>query len=257
MNPVAIIGRTTLDFLQVVGRLGIFVGQIARAAASFKIYWRQIFTQFLEIGFYSLPVVGLTAIFTGAVLALQSYTGFSRFNAESSIASVVVLSITRELGPVLAGLMLAGRVGAAIAAEIGTMKVTEQIDALYTLNTNPFQYLVLPRVLAGMIMMPLLVVVADIIGVMGGYMVSIYKLNFTAYSYLKSTFEYLEYQDVRSGLIKACAFGFIVTVMGCYHGYNSKKGAQGVGIATTNAVVSASILILLTNYIITGLLFAK
>lgn len=257
MNPVAVIGRLFIDFLANIGSLGIFWWQIFAAFFSFKIYWRQIFKQMVEIGYYSLPVVGLTAIFTGAVLALQSYTGFSRFNAESSIASVVVLSITRELGPVLAGLMLAGRVGAAIAAEIGTMKVTEQIDALYTLNTNPFNYLVLPRVIAGILMLPLLVVIADVIGVFGGYLVSIYKLGFSPYTYLKSTFDFLETQDVISGLIKAAFFGFVVTAMGCYHGYNSKRGAQGVGIATTNAVVSASILILISNYVITGILFAK
>ncbi len=257
MNPVAVIGRVFIDSLQMLGRLGIFISIIIRSLFSLKIYWRQIFRQMIEVGYLSLPVVGLTAIFTGAVLALQSYTGFSRFNAESSIASVVVLSITRELGPVLAGLMLAGRVGAAIAAEIGTMKVTEQIDALYTLNTDPFKYLVLPRVIAGVITLPLLVVIADIIGVFGGYLVSIYKLGFSPFSYLKSTFDYLESQDVISGLIKASVFGFIVTSMGCYHGYNSKRGAQGVGIATTNAVVSASILILLTNYVITGILFTN
>jgi phospholipid/cholesterol/gamma-HCH transport system permease protein len=257
MNPVAIIGKIFLDSLAVLGRLGIYFSMIVRALFSTKIYFREIFKQLIDIGYYSLPVVGLTAIFTGAVLALQSYTGFSRFNAESSIASVVVLSITRELGPVLAGLMLAGRVGAAIAAEIGTMKVTEQIDALYTLNTDPMKYLVLPRVLAGVITLPLLVLVADIIGVFGGYLVSIYKLGFSPYTYLKSTFDYLERSDVISGLIKAAVFGFIVTAMGCYNGYNSPKGAQGVGIATTNAVVSSSIMILLANYIITGLLFSK
>lgn len=257
MNFVAGIGLFFITFLQAIGRLGLFVGQIIKALFSTKFYLKQIGRQIWSIGYNSLPVVGLTAIFTGAVLALQSYTGFSRFNAESSIASVVVLSITRELGPVLAGLMLAGRVGASIAAEIGTMKVTEQIDALYTLNTDPFKYLVLPRVLAGIITLPMLVVVADIIGVFGGYLVSIYKLDFNAYSYLKSTFEFLERPDVTSGLIKAAVFGFIVTTMGCYEGYHSKGGAQGVGNATTNAVVSGSVLILLANYLITGLLFGK
>lgn len=257
MNFVATIGRVFLSFLAAVGHLGLFVALIFKSMASTKFYFKQLLRQIWEIGYNSLPVIGMTAIFTGAVLALQSYTGFSRFNASSSIASVVVLSITRELGPVLAGLMLAGRVGAAIAAEIGTMKVTEQLDALHTLNTDPFKYLVLPRVIAGVITLPLLVIVADIIGVFGGYLVSVYKLDFNAYSYLKSTFEYLESSDVTSGLIKAAFFGFIVTTMGCYHGYNSKGGAQGVGMATTSAVVSASILILLSNYIITGLLFGK
>ncbi len=257
MNFVATIGHTFLNFISAVGRLGLFMALILRSFISTKFYWKQLFKQIWQIGYNSLPVIGMTAIFTGAVLALQSYTGFSRFNASSSIASVVVLSITRELGPVLAGLMLAGRVGASIAAEIGTMKVTEQLDALYTLNTDPFKYLVIPRVLAGIITLPLLVIIADIIGVLGGYLVSIYKLDFNGYSYLKSTFEYLEIPDITSGLIKAAFFGFIVTAMGCYHGYHSKGGAQGVGLATTSAVVSSSILILLSNYIITGILFGK
>ncbi len=216
-----------------------------------------LFKQCIEIGYYSLPVVGMTAIFTGAVLALQSYSGFSRFNAESSIAIVVVLSITRELGPVLAGLMVAGRIGAAYAAEIGTMRVTEQIDALVTLSTDPYKYLVLPRLIAGLTMLPLLVLIADIIGVFGGYLVSIHELGFSPGPYLKSTFDFLETKDVVSGLIKAGVFGFLIALMGCYHGFNSKGGAQGVGAATTHAVVSASILILLSNYFLTALLFAK
>ncbi len=257
MNFTAIIGRFTISFTQKVGNIALFILTIAKALLSTKIYFRAILRQFAEIGYFTLPVIGLTAIFTGAVLALQSYTGFSRFNAESAIASVVVLSITRELGPVLAGLMLAGRVGAAIAAELGPMKVTEQIDALYTVGANPFKYLIIPRVLAGVIMMPLLVLIADIIGVFGGYMVSVYKLGFSPYLYLKNTSLYLEAGDVISGLIKAVFFGFIVTTMGCYHGYGSLGGAQGVGNATTKAVVSSSILILLSNYIITGIMFGN
>ena len=198
----------------------------------------------LDIGYFSLPVVGLTAIFTGMVLALQSYTGFARFSAESAVATVVVLSVTRELGPVIAGLMVAGRVGAAMAAEIGTMRVTDQIDALTTLSTDPLRYLVLPRLLAGLITLPLLVLVADIIGVFGGYLVGVYKFGFNPEAYLARTEQYLETSDVVSGLVKAAVFGFIVALMGCYHGYHSRGGAQGVGQATTYAVVSASILIL-------------
>jgi phospholipid/cholesterol/gamma-HCH transport system permease protein len=169
----------------------------------------------------------------------------------------VVLSITRELGPVLAGLMVAGRIGASMAAEIGTMRVTEQIDALTTLSTNPFKYLVVPRLLAGVLMLPLLVLVADIIGVFGGYLVGVYKLGFNAGVYINSTVDFLEPLDVISGLVKASVFGFLIALMGCYNGYYSKGGAQGVGAATTNAVVSASILILTSNYIITELFFAS
>lgn len=257
MNPLATIGRVFLSFLAAVGRLTIFTGHGLAAALRPPYYPRQIFRMMLEIGYYSLPVIGLTAIFTGGVLALQSYTGFSRFSAESSIATVVVLSITRELGPVLAGLMVAGRIGAAFAAEIGTMRVTEQIDALVTLSTNPFKYLVFPRLLAGVLMLPCLVLVADIIGVFGGYVVSIQKLGFAPGPYINSTWSFLEARDVISGLVKASVFGFIIALMGCYHGYHSRGGAQGVGAATTNAVVSSSILILLFNYLITEMFFAK
>jgi phospholipid/cholesterol/gamma-HCH transport system permease protein len=191
------------------------------------------------------------------VLALQSYTGFARFSAESAIPNVVVVSITRELGPVLAGLMVTGRIAAAMAAEIGTMRVTEQIDALDTLATNPFKYLVAPRLIAGVTMLPILVLVADAIGVFGGYMVSIFKLGFNPGNYIKNTVDFMETMDVVSGLVKAGVFGFVITLMGCYHGYNSKGGAQGVGTATTNAVVSASILIFCSNYFITELFFAR
>lgn len=257
MNFFAPIGRMFLTFLAATGRVVLFVWAAIGGLLRPPFYTRMLVKQLVEIGYYSLPVVGMTAIFTGAVLALQSYSGFSRFNAESSIAIVVVLSITRELGPVLAGLMVAGRIGAAYAAEIGTMRVTEQIDALQTLSTDPYKYLVLPRLLAGITMLPVLVLIGDIIGVFGGYLVAVHDLGFSPMPYLRSTAEYLETRDVVSGLIKASAFGFIVTLMGCYHGFHSKGGAQGVGAATTHAVVSASILILLSNYFLTALLFAK
>jgi len=251
------LGRTFLIFLQATGRIVLFTATSVSHCLRPPIYPRLIGRQMIEIGYYSLPVVGLTAIFTGMVLALQSYTGFARFSAESAIPNVVVVSITRELGPVLAGLMVAGRVGAAMAAEIGTMRVTEQIDALDTLATNPFKYLVAPRLIAGLTMLPILVLIADIIGVFGGYVVSSYKLGFNPATYLKNTMDFVEPQDVISGLVKAGVFGFLVTLMGCYHGYNSRGGAQGVGAATTNAVVSASILILCFNYFITELFFAR
>jgi phospholipid/cholesterol/gamma-HCH transport system permease protein len=251
------IGRAFLSALEVIGRLSIFAILAVIHCVRPPYYPRLILRQMIEIGFYSLPVVGLTAIFTGMVLALQSFTGFTRFSAESAIPNVVVISITRELGPVLAGLMVAGRVGAAMAAEIGTMRVTEQIDALITLSTNPINYLVAPRLIAGLVMLPLLVLVADAIGVFGGYLVSIYKLGFNPEIYIRNTVEFVEPLDVISGLVKAAAFGFIIALMGCYHGYHSKVGAQGVGQATTNAVVSASIMILTFNYVITELFFAR
>ncbi|MFM8799311.1 MAG: MlaE family ABC transporter permease [Tagaea sp.] len=256
MNPLAKLGRVTLAFLARIGAVAVFTVRATSHCFRPPFYWRHIGRQMLDIGYFSLPVVGMTALFTGMVLALQSYTGFARFSAESAVATVVVLSMTRELGPVIAGLMVAGRIGASMAAEIGTMRVTEQIDALHTLSTNPMKYLVAPRLIAGTTMLPLLVVVADIIGVFGGYIVGVYKLDFNAATYLKQTFDFLEFMDVFSGLVKASAFGFLISLMGCYHGYNSDGGAQGVGRATTNAVVSASILILVFNYAITELFFA-
>ncbi len=254
---VTVLGRMTLALLETIGAVASFAVQAVRHAVQPPYYRRQILRQMLEIGYYSLPVVGLTAIFTGMVLALQSYTGFQRFSAESAIPNVVVVSLTRELGPVLAALMVAGRVGAAMAAEIGTMRVTEQIDALTTLSTDPLKYLVVPRLIAGIITLPLLVLVADIIGVLGGYVVSVYKLDFNDVAYLRNTLDFLQFQDVFSGLVKAAVFGFLITLMGCYHGYTSKGGAQGVGAATTNAVVSASVLILTFNYFITEAFFAR
>jgi len=257
LNFLQPIGRTFLNALAGLGRLTMFAGAGFANIVRPPFYPRLVLKQMIEIGYYSLPVVGLTAIFTGMVLALQSFTGFARFSAESAIPNVVVVSITRELGPVLASLMVAGRIGAAMAAEIGTMRVTDQIDALSTLSTNPMRYLVALRLLAGVTMVPLLVVVADIVGVFGGYLLSIYKLGFNPSTYLHNTFDFLKTEDVVSGLVKAAVFGFLVALMGCYHGFNSKGGAQGVGTATTNAVVSASILILISDYIVTELFFSR
>jgi phospholipid/cholesterol/gamma-HCH transport system permease protein len=254
---VQTLGRMFLSFMESVGRLAVFICDILIKLFTPPIFAKRILQELISIGFYSLPVIGLTAIFTGAVLALQTYTGFSRMHAESSIASVIVISITRELGPVLAGLMLAGRVAGSVAAEIGAMKITEQIDALYTLNTDPIKYLITPKVIAGTLMLPFLVLMADVIGIFGGYLVAVYKIGFEYHSYLNSTIKFLEYKDVVSGLIKAAAFGFVVTLIGCFYGYRASGGASGVGVAATQAVVTASILILLLNYVITGLLFVQ
>ena len=256
-NPLQGIGHGVLALFEAVGRLALFAFEATSHCVRPPLYPRLLLRQMVEIGFYSLPVVGLTGLFAGMVLALQSHTGFSRFSAESTIPTVVVLSITRELGPVLAGLMVAGRVGAAMAAEIGTMRVTEQIDALTTLSTNPHKYLIVPRLVAGFLMLPFLVLVADIIGVFGGYLVGVYKLGFNPDAYITNTFEFLETMDVVSGLVKAAVFGYLIALMGCYHGFHSKGGAQGVGKATTNAVVTGAILVLVFNYIITEAFFAR
>ena len=251
-----IIGSMILGMFSMVGKISLFAFDTVRHAVTPPWYPSKILAQFMSIGFFSLAVVGMTALFSGMVIALQSYTGFARFNAEGAVANVVVLTITRELAPVLAGLMLAARVGASIAAEIGTMRVTEQIDALKTLNVNPMKYLVVPRVLAGLIMLPILVFIADIIGVMGGWLVGVYVLDFSSVSYIKQTLDFVTWADIQSGLSKAAVFGLIVTLMGCYNGYNSGRGAQGVGLATTNAVVSSAILILIFNYLLTQILFS-
>jgi phospholipid/cholesterol/gamma-HCH transport system permease protein len=251
------VGRAFLAGLEATGRLALFTLDAVLHCFRPPWYPRLIVRQMMDIGYYSLPVVGMTAIFTGMVLVLQTYVAVSRLNAESTIPYVVVISLTRELGPVLAGLMLAGRVGAAMAAELGTMRVTEQIDALRTLSTNPMKYLVAPRLVAAVLMLPVLVGVADIIGVFGGYLVSVYKLDFNPSVYLKNTVDFVETVDIVSGLVKASAFGFIVSLMGTYNGFFSRGGAQGVGKATTDAVVGASILILAANFIITGLFFTR
>lgn len=257
LDFLALIGRVLLAFFNRVGRLSTFTALALFHCVTPPFYPRTLLRQMIEIGYYSLPVVGLTTLFSGMVLALQSHTGFARFAAEGAVATVVVISMTRELGPVLAGLMVAGRVGASMAAEIGTMRVTEQVDALSTLSTNPFKYLIAPRLLAGALMLPLLVLVGDIIGVFGGYLIGTYKLGFNPSNYIQRTWEFMEAMDVISGLVKASTFGFIIALMGCYNGYTSRGGAQGVGQATRNAVVSASILILVFNYLITELFFAR
>jgi len=249
------IGKSTLDLCQVFGKISLFVISTFTHIIRPPFYWRELLSSIFNIGYLSLPVVGLTALFTGAALALQIYSGGARFNAESVVPSIVAIGMVRELGPVLGGLMVAGRVSASIAAEIGTMKVTEQIDALTTLSTNPMKYLTVPRVLAATLSLPILVAIGDIIGIMGGYLVAINRLDFNSATYLNNTLSFLEGDDIMSGLIKASVFGFIVAIMGCFHGMNSDRGAQGVGKATTNAVVSASILILTTNYLLTELFF--
>ena len=261
MNPataiLAPIGRSTLAFLAAIGRVFLFVITLVSHIFRPPFYLKEFLQQVLAIGYFSLPVVGLTALFTGGALALQIYAGGSRFNAESAVPSIVAIGMVRELGPVLGGLMVAGRVAASIAAELGTMKVTEQIDALVTLSTHPTKYLTVPRVVAATLVMPVLVAIGDSLGIFGGFLVGTSSLGFNSATYISNTVSFLESWDVTSGLIKAAVFGFIVAVMGCYHGINSGRGAQGVGRATTNAVVSASVLILASNFILTQLFFSQ
>lgn len=255
-TPLAALGQAVFWALAAVGRVVFFaLGALSHLLRP-PFYVREFGHALVQIGWLSLPVVGMTALFTGGALALQIYAGGARFSAESVVPSIVAIGMTRELGPVLGGLMVAARVASSIAAEIGTMKVTEQIDALTTLSTNPVKYLVVPRVLAATLAMPVLVAVGDAIGIFGGYLVGVNRLGFNAATYLKNTADYLEVWDVGSGLVKGAVFGFIVALMGCYYGMTSGRGAQGVGRATKGAVVAASVLILAANYALTEVFFS-
>jgi phospholipid/cholesterol/gamma-HCH transport system permease protein len=255
VNIFASIGRLALGMFIAVGRVTLFGWHAFVRALQPPYYPLRLLEQLLLLGWYSLPVVGMTAVFTGAALAQQIYVGGSRFNAQSTVPAIVVIGIVRELGPVLVGLMMAGRVSSAMAAEIGTMRVTEQLDALATLRTDPYRFLIAPRLFASVIALPLLVLVANAIGVFGGYLLAVHKLGFNAVTYLETSRRYLQADDLTMSMVKAAVFGFFIALMGCYHGFRSAGGAAGVGKATTNAVVSAFILILLSNLLITIVAF--
>nr|WP_155094928.1 ABC transporter permease [Paracoccus aestuariivivens] len=234
------------------GRVAIFA---ARGLSRVTAHPSELARQMLHIGWLSLPVVGLTALFTGAALALQIHSGGERFQASDVVPAIVAIGMARELGPVLGGLMVAARVASAIAAELGTMRVTEQIDALETLSTDPMGWLVAPRLWAAILCLPLLVGVGDIIGIMGGWLIGVNALGFNSSTYLSNSWAYLEQWDVVSGIIKGAFFGFVVAMSGCWFGMTAGNGAAGVGRATTNAVVAASVGILAANFLLTGLFF--
>ncbi|MDG1103587.1 MAG: ABC transporter permease [Ascidiaceihabitans sp.] len=256
MKLLAAIGRSFLGLIAAIGRIAIFAGQTLGHIVRGPFYLRELAVSFLNIGWLSLPVVGLTSLFTGAALALQIYAGSARFNAEAVVPQIVAIGMVRELGPVLVGLMIAARVTSSIAAEIATMKVTEQIDALVTLSTHPMKYLTVPRVLAATIFVPLLVTVGNIIGIFGGYAVATGTLGFNPAAYIRNTLDFLELKDVVSSLAKGAIFGFIAALMGCYYGMNSGRGAQGVGNATQGSVEAAAVLILGANFVLTGVFFS-
>ena len=251
IGTFAALGGAVIGLFASVGRVTLFALRAVIRALAPPYYPLRLLENMWQIGWLSLPVVGLTAIFTGAALAQQIYVGGSRFNAESTVPSIVVIGIVRELGPVLVGLMMAGRVASSMAAEIGTMRVTEQLDALATLRTDAFRFLIAPRLFAAILVMPLLVLLANCIGVLGGFILAVYKLGFNATAYLESSRRILEAGDLVMSLVKAAVFGFFIALMGCYHGYHSGGGAAGVGKATTDAVVSSFVLILLSNLVIT------
>ncbi|MBU0516171.1 MAG: ABC transporter permease [Proteobacteria bacterium] len=217
--------------------------------------WFLVVKQMEFVGVKSLPVVILTGTFSGGVFALQSYYGFNQFGAEGYVGPVVALALTRELGPVLTALMVTGRAGSAMAAELGTMRVTEQIDALTVMAANPVQYLVVPRIIAGLVMMPLLTIIADLLGIVGGYLVTVRLLGVDGGLYIAKTVEYLGVADVLNGLVKALVFGLIMSLIGCYKGYYTRGGAEGVGQATTQAVVFASLTIIISDYFLTAVMF--
>ena len=249
------IGRPVLRLLEGVGRFFELLGQTIRGFFLPPYQISMTAKQVVRVGVDSVPVVFLTALFTGGVLALQTFKGFQRFHAEGYIGSVVALSMLRELGPVLTGLMVTGRAGSAMAAELGSMRVTEQIDALVSLATDPVQYLFVPRVLASIIVPPMLVVLADVTGILGGYLVAVQYLGANPVVYMNNTFQFLSMEDMTSGLIKAAVFGLLFSMIGCQTGYDTKGGAEGVGTSTTAAVVLGSLAILIADFFLTKVLF--
>lgn len=257
LSPPIAIGRATLVMLAAVGKVTRFAARTIGRALTPPFYPMRFLEQLGYIGWLSLPVVGLTAIFTGAALAQQIYTAGSRFSAQSTVPAVVVIGMVRELGPVLVGLMVAGRVSSAMAAELGTMRVTEQLDALATLRTDSYRYLIAPRLFAAFVALPLLVLVANVIGIFGGWLLATQKLGFNSVNYLATTRHFVKFDDFEMALVKAGVFGFFIALMGCYHGFTTEGGAAGVGNSTRNAVVSAFVLILASNFLITATAFSR
>ncbi len=249
------IGAKVLSILEEMGRIvSLFVNVLLWSLRP-PIRLRLLFKQMEFVGVNSTLIVMLTGAFTGAVLALQTYYGFRKFSAESLVGSTVALSLTRELGPVLTGLMVTGRVGSAMAAELGTMRVTEQIDAMYSMAVEPVKYLVVPRIIAAALMLPILTIICDFVGVIGGYFVGVKLLGINSGIFLSKIYEIVELDDIYNGLIKSFVFGVILAIVGCYKGFYTKGGAEGVGNATTQAVVMASVMILISDYILTSLMF--
>jgi phospholipid/cholesterol/gamma-HCH transport system permease protein len=255
MKLLSAIGASVEFMFKRSGLYTMMMMQLIKKLRKPPFYAKQLLIQAEEVGVQSLPVVLLTALFTGLVLALQSYIGFHRFGAESMVSTVVSLSMLRELGPVLVALMVAGRVGSEFAAELGTMRVSQQIDALWTLSTDPFRYLVTPRVLAVTLMLPLLVATADLVGMAGGYLISVDFLDQTPTVYLENSTRYLQLNDLFSGLFKAMVFGLIIGIVGCSEGFHCSGGAQGVGQSTTRAMVISAMSILVSDYILTAWMF--
>lgn len=249
------IGSITLNLFNGTGRLFLFLVEAIKFTITPPYRPKLIFKQIEFIGIKSILVVMLTGTFTGMVFAFQSYIGFEQFGAEHLVGTVVTLGMARELGPVLSSIMVTARAGSAITAEIGTMRVTEQIDALHALSVEPVQYLVSPRIIAGIIIMPLLNIVAVFCGIVGGFFVSVELLGINQTLYLEGIYEFTEMSDVFNGMIKATCFGFLLTLVGSYKGFYTGGGAEGVGKATTESVVLSCVLILVFDYVLTALMF--
>ncbi len=249
------IGLLVYNFIESAGSMLFMLFETFYTLFTTPLKLKNVVKQMDFIGVKSLFVVVLTGLFAGMVLALQSYYAFKMFRAESLIGVTVALSMLRELGPVLGSLMVTARAGSAIAAELGSMRVTEQIDAMEVMGVNPIRYLIVPRVVAGMIVVPILVALVDFIGVIGGYLIGVKVLGVNEGVFWDRIFQFVKTGDLNNGLIKAVFFGFILTFIACYTGYNAEKGAVGVGKATTQSVVISSVMILMADYILTAFLF--
>ncbi len=232
-----------------IGDIALFSWEAIKSIFSRPFEKKETIKQMFEIGVSSLQVVSLTSLFTGMVFSLQTYLGFKKFGAEAYSASIMGVSIAKELVPVLVGLMVAGRVGASIAAELGTMKVTEQIDALFTLGTDPVKFLASPRIIAASLMLPVLVIYGDVIGLVGSYIVDVLVMEMNPTNFMESILTHFEVWDIITGLIKAFSFGTIIASVSSYYGMRTEGGAEGVGKATTFAVVTSSVLILIADFI--------
>ena len=249
------LGRLTGRFLREIGGMALLLGKSLLFLPRRPYRWRYFFRQLEFIGVNSLFIVMLTGLFTGMVLALQGYYGLRKFGGESMLGAGVALSMTRELGPVLTAVMVAARAGSAMAAELGTMKVTEQLDALLAMAVHPLHCLALPRILAGLIMVPLLTIVGVFIGIVGGYFVGVMLLGINSGTYVQKMLDIVTGEDLYNGLYKSLIFGLILAVISCYEGLQATGGAEGVGLVTTRAVVFSAISILIFDYILTAMLF--
>ncbi|MGA9521035.1 MAG: ABC transporter permease [Myxococcaceae bacterium] len=255
MRTLEALGASVISLCEETGRFFTYLGSVLVGTVTPPWNGREILRQMVRVGVQSIPVVSFTAAFTGGVIALQTYAGFARFRAEGFVGGVVALTMLREVAPVLTALMVIARVGSSIAAELGSMRATEQIDALVAMGTDPVKYLFVPRVIAGTMMLPLLTILADGVSILGGRLVSIWVMDANSQQYDYSSFAYMDFRDFWSGILKAFVFGAVFTIIACQKGFHASGGAEGVGRATTEGVVSASAAIVVVDFLLTGLVF--